>query len=146
LEKPPSNSHVERAHAPIYRQAYPYVHNEESGLFFCAFSRSLEEIDKALKRMAGHEAADGSLDGLFEFTKSVANNFYYCPSLSELVALRPAEDEEKLTMINASLREISNNNNNNDDEMECKIVPMPAETEETKEKKKGYKKIHIEYW
>eukprot|EP00494_Astrolonche_serrata_P011725 UN11821 len=34
LDPLPENSHVARAHAPIYRQAYPYVEGSNKGLYF----------------------------------------------------------------------------------------------------------------
>jgi hypothetical protein len=43
--------------------------------------------------MAGHEATDGSLDNLFKITKSIENNYYYCPSISELSALDADNDQ-----------------------------------------------------
>jgi len=52
------------------------------------FSRSLNEIDMALRRMAGHYALDGSTDNLFQITRAVTSNYYYCPSLEELSNLR----------------------------------------------------------
>jgi len=124
LDNTESSAHTARGHGIVYRQAYPYVQEEESGLFFCAFSRSLMEIDRALKRMAGHEASDGSVDNLFKITKSVANNYYYVPSLLELKDL--AEEEQKQLHF---LTPAQMNNNN-------------AEEKKTEEKKK---KIFIEY-
>ena len=56
----------------------------EQGLFFTAASRSLEELEAALKRMSGHSAENGSLDGLFTFSRPVDNMYWYIPSLVEL--------------------------------------------------------------
>jgi len=60
-------------------------------LYFIAFSRSLEELDKALNRMAGHQASDGSPDRLLSITKAVTSNYYYTPSLKELELLSQIE-------------------------------------------------------
>ena len=45
-------------------QAMPFFHGGDEGLYFIAFSRSLDEFDLALKRMAGYFSEDGSLDNL----------------------------------------------------------------------------------
>jgi len=79
--------HTHRGHGSIYRQAMPYIQGSDQGLYFICFSRALSEIDNALKRMTGHFQSDGSTDGLFDFTRAVTSNYYYCPSLEELQTL-----------------------------------------------------------
>lgn len=37
--------------------------------------------------MCGHEAADGSIDNLFMFTKNAESYYFYVPSLDELINL-----------------------------------------------------------
>jgi len=71
----------------MYRQAMPYISSNEQGLYFICFSRSLNEIDMAIKRMSGNFTKDGSTDALFEITRAVTSNYYYCPSLEELASL-----------------------------------------------------------
>jgi len=83
-----SRYHTNRGHGSMYRQAMPYISTDEQGLYFICFSRSLNEIDMALRRMAGHYALDGSTDNLFQITRAVTSNYYYCPSLEELSNLR----------------------------------------------------------
>ena len=83
----------------MQRHAMPYRGVTEEGLYFIAFSRSLQELENSLKRMAGQEAEvykvfklinkwkDGSSDKLLSITKAVTSNFYYTPSLMELKRL-----------------------------------------------------------
>jgi len=83
-----SRFHTNRGHGSMYRQAMPYISQNEQGLYFICFSRSLNEIDMAIKRMSGHYALDGSTDNLFQITRAVTSNYYYCPSLQELKELK----------------------------------------------------------
>jgi putative iron-dependent peroxidase len=90
-----SRFHTNRGHGSMYRQAMPYISNNEQGLYFICFSRSLNEIDMALKRMSGHFTKDNSTDALLDITRAVTSNYYYCPSLEELETLTetPVFDE-----------------------------------------------------
>lgn len=83
-----STFHTNRGHGSMYRQAMPYISTNDQGLYFICFSRSLNEIDMALKRMAGHFSKNGSTDALLEITRAVTSNYYYCPSLEELSTLK----------------------------------------------------------
>jgi len=83
-------SHVQRGYGAIYRHAFPYFTQTEKGLYFLAFASFFPNLDECLRRMAGHFAEDGSLDDLFKFTTSVANNYYYCPSLPQLKRMQEA--------------------------------------------------------
>jgi deferrochelatase/peroxidase EfeB len=66
----------------------PFRMRNESGLIFTAFSCSIKsEILNSLRRMAGHFSDDGSVDALFDITRSVTNGFYYVPTIAELEAL-----------------------------------------------------------
>jgi len=76
--------HINRGYGAIYRQSMPYISDNESGLLFIAFSGSIEEFTSALKRMAGHKSDDGSIDAVFEITRSTKNGFYYVPTIKEL--------------------------------------------------------------
>ena len=94
----PNRYHTNRGHAPIYRQAMPYISGSDQGLYFIAFARSLDEFDLVLDRMSGKFQEDGSTDALFDisqywltnfliFFRAVTSNYYYCPSLKELETL-----------------------------------------------------------
>ena len=82
----PGDSHVSRGHGAMYRQAYPYVAGTQKGLYFSCYSRKLEEIDRALRRMAGRH--EGTPDRLLSITQAVSGNYYYVPSTHELAALK----------------------------------------------------------
>ena len=86
----------------MYRQSYPYkrelnenenkeddIECDEKGLFFAAWSHSLEEINTSLERMMGKWATgkQKGLDNLFKITRSIFNGYFYAPSLNELVLL-----------------------------------------------------------
>eukprot|EP01084_Bolivina_argentea_P257435 433725_1 len=88
--------HVFRSWGEMYRQSYPYkrvlnVENNmnEQGLFFCAWSHSLDEMDNSLERMMGKwgTGKQKGLDNLFKITKSIFNGYFYAPSLKELSLL-----------------------------------------------------------
>jgi Dyp-type peroxidase family len=83
-----SRFHTLRGHGSMYRQAMPYISGSDQGLYFICFSRSLAEIDNALKRMAGHSQITGSTDGVLDITRAVTSNYYYCPSVEELKGLK----------------------------------------------------------
>jgi len=72
----------------MYRQAMPYISTSDQGLYFICFSRSLNEIDTSIRRMAGHFTKSGSTDGILDITRAVTSNYYYCPSLEELKSLK----------------------------------------------------------
>eukprot|EP01125_Pyxidicula_operculata_P015187 TRINITY_DN5134_c0_g1_i1.p1 TRINITY_DN5134_c0_g1~~TRINITY_DN5134_c0_g1_i1.p1 ORF type:complete len:592 (-),score=164.93 TRINITY_DN5134_c0_g1_i1:107-1882(-) len=81
--------HTHRGHGSMYRQAMPYFQGEEEGLYFIAFSRTLDEFEATLNRMSGNfENSDGSLDNLFKISEAVTSNYYYVPSLPELLELK----------------------------------------------------------
>jgi putative iron-dependent peroxidase len=88
-----SRFHTLRGHGSMYRQAMPFISGPDQGLYFICFSRSLVEIDNALKRMAGHFQGDGSTDAVLDITRAVTSNYYYCPSLEELKSLRKNDNE-----------------------------------------------------
>jgi len=95
----------------------------------------LMNLDKALKRMAGHEAEDGSADRLLSITKAVTSNYYYTPSLSELEKLENlsiSEDEQKVESKSSGKQEMEEFKDNNNE-----LKP--------KEEKKDEIKVIIEY-
>lgn len=70
------------------KKAWPFKTEQEAGLFFMAFTRSLKEIDRALDRMLGINTNDEKqVDNLLSITKAVSTNYYYCPSLPQLADL-----------------------------------------------------------
>jgi len=83
----PNRFHTNRAHGAIYRQSMPFVQGNEEGLFFVAFSRFIDEFERALDRMCGVFQPDGSTDSLFEITRAVTSGYYYVPSVTELSTL-----------------------------------------------------------
>lgn len=118
--------HVFRSWGEMYRQSYPFQRiinkddgNEsknddstEQGLFFAAWSQSLEEIDTSLERMMGKWATgkQKGLDNLFKITKSIFNGYFYAPSLKELMLLCVNDDvkNELNEWIDVKYNEIEN--------------------------------------
>jgi len=90
----PNRFHTNRAHGAIYRQSMPFAQGNDEGLFFVAFSRFIDEFERALNRMCGVYQPDGSTDSLFEITRAVTSGYYYVPSKSELQALPESPDIE----------------------------------------------------
>jgi len=141
LENPHSRSHVMRSHGSVYRQAYPYeTVSGEKGLYFCAFSRFISELENSLKRMAGIFSPEDnfSLDLIFDFTTSIENNLYYVPSLIEL---------EILGNLNVLYDVVVTSN------LKLMVENLKEEKDAKKKKKKiffencknwGYKKIFLE--
>jgi len=80
-------AHVFRGFGAMYRHAYPYRYEQEEGLFFTSYSRSLEEIESAINRMAGQFEEDGSPDNLLSISRNVSSNYFYVPGLEELKSL-----------------------------------------------------------
>eukprot|EP01129_Flabellula_baltica_P004804 TRINITY_DN1707_c0_g1_i1.p1 TRINITY_DN1707_c0_g1~~TRINITY_DN1707_c0_g1_i1.p1 ORF type:complete len:582 (+),score=129.39 TRINITY_DN1707_c0_g1_i1:60-1748(+) len=87
----PNRYHTNRGHASIYRQAMPFISGDEQGLYFIAFARTIDEFDLVLDRMSGKFQEDGTTDALFDISKAVTSNYYYCPSLRELQDLPNVE-------------------------------------------------------
>lgn len=88
LKNPHHTSHTQRGYGSMYRHAMPFREETEEGLYFVSVSRSLDELDTAINRMAGQYNEKGELDGLFKFTKAKTSNYYYVPSLDELKKLK----------------------------------------------------------
>jgi len=72
----------------MYRHAMPFREETEEGLYFVSVARSLEEMDTSINRMSGHYDKNGTIDGLFKFTKAKTSNYYYVPSIIELNQLK----------------------------------------------------------
>lgn len=88
LEDKPATAHIARveihdehgAELPIFRRSVPYGTVNERGLYFVAFSRDQERIERMLQRMFG-ASGDGLRDRLTDFTRPVSGAFYFAPPL-----------------------------------------------------------------
>jgi len=89
LKSKPSNYHINKSYGVMFRQSWPFGTPEECGLLFLAFSRSLKEIDDSLSRMLGiaSNATSNDVDNLFQITKPLSANYFYCPSIKQLSCL-----------------------------------------------------------
>jgi len=68
----------------VVRQSMPFgTVSGPNGLLFLAYSGKVDKFDKMLDRLADPSATDG----IMKYSKNVAGNYYYFPSLSELNAL-----------------------------------------------------------
>jgi putative iron-dependent peroxidase len=92
FEVQPPNSHVARVvltdddgdEIEIYRRSVPYGNGTEAGLYFLAFSASLEPFEAMMERMYG--AVDGITDRLIDFSRAVSGAYYFAPSVEDLDA------------------------------------------------------------
>ena len=112
---PDLKGHVFKSWGEMYRQSYPYqrlkidkdnkdeknnddesTQYEEKGLFFAAWSHSIEELDTSLERMMGKwgTGKQKGIDNLFKITRSIFNAYFYSPSLKELLMLLDDDDDE----------------------------------------------------
>jgi len=90
--KPPT-AHINRVtieedgqELKIVRHSFPYGTVSEAGLFFIAYSRTLDIPERMLNRMMG-AAGDGLHDRLMEFTTAVSGAHFFAPSLNVLRSL-----------------------------------------------------------
>jgi putative iron-dependent peroxidase len=86
----PETSHVSRMTVEgedmkIHRQSMPFGNILEHGLFFIGYSNSIYKFKRMLQRMDGSE--DKRKDAIISYSKPVAGNFWYMPSLDELKQL-----------------------------------------------------------
>jgi putative iron-dependent peroxidase len=93
LETKPPTAHISRVvieedgrELEIVRHSFPYGTVSESGLFFIAYSRTLDTTEKMLSRMMG-TAGDGLHDHLMDYTRAVSGATFFAPSLPMLRAL-----------------------------------------------------------
>jgi putative iron-dependent peroxidase len=89
----PSTSHVSRTviekdgrELKILRHSYPYGTLRESGLFFIAYGRTLDNFEMMLARMMG-ASGDGLHDRLTEFSHAVSGATFFVPSMEVLSSL-----------------------------------------------------------
>jgi putative iron-dependent peroxidase len=90
--KPPT-AHIRRVvieengqELEIVRHSFPYGTVVEAGLFFIAYTKSLDIPERMLRRMLG-VAGDGLHDHLMDFTRAVTGAHFFAPSLRTLRAL-----------------------------------------------------------
>jgi len=92
--KKPQTAHISRvvierdgAELQILRQSYPWGTVREAGLYFVAYTKSLDIFDLMLARMMG-TTADGLHDRLMEFSRAVTGATFFVPSLETLSSLK----------------------------------------------------------
>jgi putative iron-dependent peroxidase len=90
--KPPT-AHISRVvmeehgeELEIVRHSFPYGTVSEAGLFFIAYSKTLDIPEKMLSRMLG-TSGDGLHDHLMDYTQAVSGATFFAPSLEVLKAL-----------------------------------------------------------
>jgi putative iron-dependent peroxidase len=88
LADAPESSHVKRTaqesfspEAFLLRRSMPWNSEAQQGLVFVAFGNSFDAFEAQLKRMIGFE--DGITDALFQFTRPLSGNYYWCPPLRD---------------------------------------------------------------
>lgn len=70
----------------IVRQSMPYGSlSKEAGLFFIAYSKSLEAFEFMLDRMV----EEGQEDGVLSFSRACTGAYWYAPNLLALEAIKP---------------------------------------------------------
>lgn len=84
LTDAPPSAHVRRTAqesfqpaAFVVRRSMPWADENQQGLVFVAFGRSVAAFDAQLKRMVGLE--DGITDALFQYTKPISGSYFWCP-------------------------------------------------------------------
>jgi len=89
----PKTSHVSRMRddkfqkIPIVRQSMPFgTVGGDRGLLFIAYSNSVGKFDQMLDRMVGKSGGSDN-DAIMSFSKCIASQYYYAPSLKELTEM-----------------------------------------------------------
>jgi putative iron-dependent peroxidase len=90
--KPPT-AHISRVvieengeELEIVRHSFPYGTVSEAGLFFIAYSKTLDTPEKMLNRMMG-TTRDGLHDHLMDYTQAVSGAHFFAPSLELLKSI-----------------------------------------------------------
>ena len=93
--KKPETAHISRVvieqegeELQILRQSYPWGTVREAGLYFAAYTKSLDVFDLMLARMMG-TTGDGLHDRLMEFSQAVTGATFFVPSMESISALKP---------------------------------------------------------
>ena len=86
FDEAPESAHVKRSaqesfepEAFMLRRSMPWANEEEAGLIFVAFGKTLDAYEAVLQRMTGSD--DGIVDAMFRFTRPVTGSFYWCPPM-----------------------------------------------------------------
>jgi putative iron-dependent peroxidase len=92
--KKPPTAHISRvvierdgAELQILRQSYPWGTVREAGLYFIAYTKSLDIFELMLSRMVG-TAGDGLHDRLMDFSRPVTGATFFVPSVQTLAVLQ----------------------------------------------------------
>jgi putative iron-dependent peroxidase len=90
----PQTAHISRvvieqdgAELQILRQSYPWGTVREAGLYFAAYTKSLDVFDLMLARMMG-ATGDELHDRLMEFSRAVTGATFFVPSIETLSSLK----------------------------------------------------------
>ena len=93
-KKKPETAHISRVvierdgrELQILRQSYPWGTVREAGLYFIAYTKSLDVFDLMLARMMG-ATGDGLHDRLMEFSRAVTGATFFVPSLETISSPR----------------------------------------------------------
>jgi putative iron-dependent peroxidase len=93
--KKPDTAHISRVvierdgkELQILRQSYPWGTVREAGLYFVAYTKSLDIFDLMLSRMMG-ATDDGRHDRLMEFSRAVTGATFFAPSMDTIASLKP---------------------------------------------------------
>ncbi len=88
IEDAPPSAHTKRTEqesfepeATVLRRSMPWADACSEGLNFVAFGRSFYAFEAQLARMAGEE--DGITDALFNFSKPITGNYFWCPPVKD---------------------------------------------------------------
>jgi putative iron-dependent peroxidase len=91
----PDTAHISRVvierdgvELQILRQSYPWGTVRDAGLYFVAYTKSLDIFDLMLARMMG-TVEDGLHDRLMEFSRAVTGATFFVPSMETIASLRP---------------------------------------------------------
>ena len=91
--KKPRTAHISRvvierdgAELQILRQSYPWGTVREAGLYFAAYTKSLDVFDTMLARMMG-TTGDRLHDRLMEFSRAVTGTTFFVPSIETVSSL-----------------------------------------------------------
>ena len=88
IDEAPESAHVKRTaqedfdpEAFMLRRSMPWTDGRNEGLYFVAFVADLRAFEVQMLRMSGNE--DGIRDAIFEYTKPVSGNYFWCPPIGE---------------------------------------------------------------
>jgi putative iron-dependent peroxidase len=89
----PATAHISRVvieengeELEILRHSFPYGNLNEAGLFFIAYTKTLDIPERMLRRMLGL-SGDGLSDRILDFTRAVSGAHFFAPPLRVLRSL-----------------------------------------------------------